>query len=99
VRRPESLDLLFGRILDERTPESELLADVELLVYFGQYEKKGDERISSEKADAVLIAIDVGRLSAAEAKYPEAPIKSQLLRAVCKSQNNAKMATTKPAAP
>lgn len=96
VRRRGALDLLFSRLLDEKADAPEVLADAELLVYFGQYRLDGDQRLWSERAREVLEAVDKGRLANAEAKYPRAPIKEQVLRAARLSERHY-AASTRPA--
>ena len=81
VRQPGALDMLFNRLLAEKIDDSEQLAVAELLVYFGQYRVSGDERLWSDRAQRVLAAVNQGRFDAAEKKYPEAPIKEQIVRA------------------
>jgi hypothetical protein len=94
VRREGTLDLLFATLIDERVGDAEVLAIAELLVYFGQYDQKGDESILSTKAPIVAVAIDKGRLGAAEKRFPGIPIKSRIMYAVQKSIRNAKAAAS-----
>lgn len=86
VRQPGGLDLLFDRLLDEKSTAAEQLATAELLVYYGQYRLKGDESLWSDRSQRVLAAIEQGRFDSAEKRYPDAPIKEQIVRAARRSE-------------
>jgi hypothetical protein len=85
-RRPGALEFLFEKVIDPRTGDQELLEIAEILVYFGGHPEPGDERIRSDRSEAVVRALDAGRAHAAEAKYPGAPVGKKIRDAAMKGQ-------------
>jgi len=89
VRMAPALDMLYGRLLDPATDADEVLVIAELLVYHGQYHLPGDDRLKSQKTDALKRAVDAGRLKDAQRMYPDAPIKDHVLYSIEKARRAA----------
>jgi hypothetical protein len=95
-RLPGGLDLLFGRIIDRKTDDDEILAVAEILVFYAQQHEPGDEKIMSTLGNDVRNAVKSGRLVNTEKKFPEASIRDPIVWAVEKSDKNLAKSSTRP---
>ena len=85
TRRDGALDLLFEKIIDTSTPDVELLAVAEILVFWAGYELPEDASKTSHLGLAAQLAIDSGRLNGVQQRYPSLPIKNHIMRAIEKA--------------
>jgi len=68
-RRPRALDLLFQKVLNQKTSDDTLLIIAEICVYFEGYQASGDTAIKSSYASALTLALDRGRTASADQRY------------------------------
>jgi hypothetical protein len=86
VRRPGSLDFMFGHLLDGELSDEEILIDAEILIYAGEYRETYGEVIDvGKRAKELLSATESGRFISAEKRYPEAPIREKIENAARRS--------------
>jgi hypothetical protein len=56
-RKPGGLDFLFGKVLDPRTSNEDLLVIAEIVVYFGGHPEEGDEKVRSNLASGSRVIL------------------------------------------
>ena len=79
VRIPGALDYLFDHLLDQRLSDSEVLVDAQFLIFAGEVRETAHEIIpGGRRAKELLAAAENGRFTAAEHKFPDAPIRQKI---------------------
>jgi hypothetical protein len=96
-RLPGGLDLLVDRLLDKNCKADETLAISEILVFYGEVNLKGDEQVKSARAVEAIRQIENDSLADAEHRFPDAPIRRQLILALRKARPDPKSTTDQAA--
>ena len=84
-RLPGGLQFLYDKLRDERSSTVDVVAVVEILVYYGEFDVSGDETIPLTTFPPYESLISSEQVSRAIQAYRDAPIKEVLLLACRKT--------------